>query len=274
MWGLLPLYLKTVAFADVREVLGQRILWAIPSAMLALVLAAGGAGVWRELRRAWTPAMLGTLAASGAFLFVNWSLYVWLVMQNRVIESALAYFLAPLVSVGVGASFGERIGPTQWLALALAGAGVLVQGIALGGLPWAALAICASWSVYSVIRKRAAVSASVGLLTETLVLVPAALGLLWWAAGDVGLRFGDDGGGAALLALAGPITAVPLLAFGFGARRVSFVTLGLLQFVAPTLQFLTGLAFGEQFTLLRGLSFVLIWFGLALFAWNSLSRAR
>ncbi len=134
--------------------------------------------------------------------------------------------------------------------------------------------LCGTCSVYAVIRKRAAVPAAVGLLIESLALAPLAAGLLFWAASDAPLSFTADWSMALLLAIAGPVTALPLMAFAFGARRVSFTTLGLLQFLAPSLQFATGMAFGEPFTPLRAASFVLIWAGLAFFSWDTLRRAR
>lgn len=275
IWGFLPLYLKLLATIDVREVLAQRILWAAPAAFIAIFIMSGWRAGWREIATAFRPRMLATLAASACFIFVNWGLYVYLVLNERVIESALAYFLAPLVSVAVGVLFfREKITTPQIIALALALVGVVVQGIALGSPPWMALALCATWSTYAVIRKRAPVPAAVGLFIESLALAPVAIGLLFWAASEAPLAFSTDWGTAILLAIAGPVTAIPLMAFAFGARRVSFVTLGLLQFLAPTLQFTTGIVFGEDFTFLRGVSFALIWAGLAFFSWDTLRRAR
>lgn len=276
IWGFLPLYLKLLGFADAREVLGQRIIWCIPAALAAVVVLSGGWRIaLRQIGEALKPRMLGILFASGCFIFMNWGIYVWLVLQERVIESSLAYFLAPLVGVGVGvAFFGEKITFAQTIALALAFVGVVVQGLALGAPPWMALALCGTWSIYAVIRKRANVPAAVGLLIETLALAPLALGLIYWAAQDVGLQISTSWSHAILLALAGPVTAIPLVMFTFGARRVSFTTLGLLQFLAPSLQFATGIAFGEEFTFLRGVSFALIWAGLGFFAWDVLRRGR
>ncbi|MGE0532677.1 MAG: EamA family transporter RarD [Hyphomonadaceae bacterium] len=275
MWGFLPLYLKLLSAIDVREVLAQRILWAVPSAFIAVFLMSGWRPGWREIAAALTPRMLGTLTASACFIFVNWGMYVYLVLNERVIESALAYFLAPLVSVAIGVLFfKEAITTPRVIALGLALVGVVVQGFALGAPPWMALGLCATWSVYAVIRKRAPVPAAVGLLIESLALAPVAAGLLFWAASEAPLGFTTDWATAILLAIAGPVTAIPLMAFAFGARRVSFTTLGLLQFLAPTLQFLTGLAFGEAFTPLRAASFVLIWLGLAFFSWDTLRRAK
>lgn len=276
MWGFLPLYLKLLQDVDVREVLAQRIIWCVPAAFIAVFVMSGWKRGWGELGAVLKkPRMLGTLTASAVFIFINWGLYVWLVLQARVIESSLAYFLSPLVSVAIGvAFFGESIRTPQVIALLLALAGVIVQGIALGAPPWAALALCATWQAYAVIRKRAPVPAATGLLVETLALAPVAAGLLWWASQSAPLSFGMDWGHTILLALAGTVTAIPLMAFTFGARRVSFTTLGLLQFLAPSLQFATGIAFGEEFTLLRGISFALIWAGLGFFAWDTLRRAR
>ncbi|MBC7768157.1 MAG: EamA family transporter RarD [Phycisphaerales bacterium] len=275
IWGFLPLYLKLLAAIDVREVLAQRILWAAPAAFIAVFVMSGWRPGWREIATALRPRMLGTLTLSACFIFVNWGLYVYLVLNERVIESALAYFLAPLVAVAVGVLFfREKIGSAQVIALALALIGVIVQGIALGAPPYMALALCATWSAYAVIRKRAPVPAAVGLLIESLALMPLAIGLLVWTASGAPLGFTTDWTTAILLAIAGPVTAIPLMAFAFGARRVSFVTLGLLQFLAPSLQFTTGIVFGEEFTFLRGVSFALIWAGLAFFAWDTLRRAR
>lgn len=273
-WGFLPLYLKLVGFADVREILAQRILWSVPAAMVAVFAMSGWKLGWSEIRAALNPRMLATLAASALFIFVNWGLYVWLVLHERVIESSLAYFLAPLVAVAVGTMlFGERITLPQVAALGLAAAGIVAQGMALGAAPWMALAICAAWTVYAIIRKRAAVPAATGLMFEMLMLSPLALALLYFAGASAPLAFTGSWMQAILLALSGPITALPLMWFAFGARRVSFVALGLLQFVAPSLQFATGIAFGEPFTPLRAVSFALIWLGLGLFSWDVIRRA-
>lgn len=275
MWGFLPLYLKLLGFADVREVLAQRILWCIPAALLAVFFTSGWAGGWRDLQNALKPRMLLTLMASACFIFMNWGLYVWLVMHQRVIESALAYFLAPLVSIVVGTLFfNERITVAQSTALGIATAGVVTQGFALGAPPWMALALCATWSLYVVIRKHTAVTSPTGLFVESSVLAPIAALLLMSTIADGALAFDDSASHALLLAIAGPVTALPLILFAFGARRVSFVAIGLLQFLAPSLQFAIGLIAGELFTPLRALSFALIWAGLAIFSWDVWRRAR
>lgn len=271
-WGVLPLYLKLVGFADPLEILGMRILWSVPAA-LTIVFAIGGPA---QLTSAFRPRMLFTLGLSSIFIFGNWALYVWAVATDRIMEAALAYFLAPLVNVSFGVLFyGEKLGRARLAALVLAALGVVVQGVAIGGVPVLSIALCASWSIYSLIRKGADVSASSGLLVETLWLSPLAAGLLiWLGMHGPGIAFDDGIGQAALLALAGPFTAVSLILFAFGARRLPFSVLGFLQYLTPTLQFLLGLAFGEPFTFLRGVSFALIWAGLIVFSMDALQSRQ
>lgn len=271
LWGFMPLFIHMLAFADVREVLGQRILWSVPAALIAILCVSGVRRGLKEIGAAFAPRMLATLAASAVFIFMNWALYVWLVLHHRVIEGSLAYFLSPLVAIAVGTIFyREKISGPQIAALGLATAGVVTQGLAIGAPPWIALGICATWSIYMVIRKQAPVPAATGLLMETLVLTPLAIVLLFWAAQAGPLAITNNSGHALLLMLTGPVTALPLILFAFGARRVSYTAIGLVQFLAPTLQFLTGLTLGEEFTPLRAVSFALIWAGLLFFAWDSL----
>jgi chloramphenicol-sensitive protein RarD len=275
IWGLLPVYLKAVGFADPIEILGQRILWSAPTALIAVALVSGMRRGLSEIRTALRLRLIGALSLSALFIFFNWAIYVWAVANNRVLDAALAYFLAPLVQVGLGVAFyKERLSAAQWGALAFAAAGVIVQGIALGAPPWVSLALCATWCAYSVVRKRAVVPAATGLLFETVLLIPPAIGLLLWigARGDV--AFDDNAGNAFMLILAGPATAIPLALFAFGARRLRFSTIGLLQYIAPSLQFLVGLAYGEAVNALRLASFALIWAGLALFSYDVWRRER
>jgi chloramphenicol-sensitive protein RarD len=219
--------------------------------------------------------VLRALVLSSVLIAVNWAVYVWAVANNHVIEASLAYFLTPLVNVAFGVTlFGERLTRLQAGALALAAAGIAVQAAALGAFPWVALALCATWSCYGLVRKQAPVPAAGGLLVETLVLaVPSALAL-WFLARTQGLAFDDSPERAAILAFAGVATAAPLILFAFGARRLRFSTLGMLQFIAPSLQFLIGVAYGEPLTSLRLASFALIWTGLGIFTWDALARER
>ena len=273
LWGLLPLYLKFVGFADPLEELAQRILWSLPFAALA-VIAFKAVRDTRAILQDRTS--LAWLAASAALISLNWGVYVWAVANNQVIEASLAYFLTPLVQIAFGVwFFKERLSPLQGVALAFAAAGVALQAAALGAVPVVALVLCLSWSFYGLIRKRLAVPATGGLLIETAMLAPLAGVLLAFvAAGPIGVSFDNGPTEASLLAFTGLATAAPLMLFAFGARRLPFAAIGLLQFIAPTLQFLTALAFGEAFTVLRALSFGLIWVGVALFVLHLQRQAR
>jgi len=272
IWGVLPLYLKLVGFASAWEVLGMRILWSLPAAALAVALTGGFAETRRALAQ---KGVLRALALSSLFIAGNWAIYVWAVANDHVIEASLAYFLTPLVNVAFGvALFGERLTRLQAGALALAAAGIAAQAAALGAFPWIAISLCATWSLYGLVRKQAPVPAAGGLLAETALLAaPSALGL-WWLAQHAGLAFDDSPAHATLLALSGVATALPLILFAFGARRLHFSTLGMLQFIAPSLQFLIGVAYGEPLTALRLASFALIWAGLVIFTSDALARER
>jgi chloramphenicol-sensitive protein RarD len=270
-WGLLPLYLKQVSFASPWEVLAQRVLWSVPAAILAVAFFGGFPATLKALR---TKGVLPALMLSAVLIAANWTIFVWAVANARVIEGSLAYFITPLLGVAIGvAFFEERLQGLQAAALGVGAIGVIVQGVALGHIPWVSLALAATWSAYGVVRKQAPVPAAGGLLVETLLLAPAAGVLMVILLGQGPLAFQQSSAHAAMLVALGPFTAVPLILFAIAARRLSFIALSLLQYIGPSLQLLTGLAFGEPFTPLRGLSFSLIWVGLALFTWAS-ARAR
>jgi chloramphenicol-sensitive protein RarD len=273
IWGLLPIYIKLVGFADAREILGQRILWSAPTALIGMVAFSGWRRGLRDLGAALRPGLIGALALSSVFIFVNWALYVGAVVSDRVIDAALAYFLAPLVQVAIGvAFFGERMRALQWAALAFAAVGVVVQAFALGAFPWLSVLLCATWCAYAVVRRRTNVPATTGMLIETIMLAAPAAALLVWVGPK--LAFDSSPGAALALALAGPATVIPLTMFAFGARRLTFTTIGLLQYIAPTLQFLVGAAYGEALSPLRIASFALIWAGLALFTFDAWRKDR
>ncbi len=275
MWGVLPIYLKAVGFADSLEVLAERVLFSVPTAVIAILLVSGAAKGLREMAGALNPRMLGTLALSSLLIFFNWGVYVWAVANQHVMEAALAYFLSPLLQVVIGAVFfKETLSAGRKIALVLAGAGVLVQGVALGAPPWISLALCASWIGYAIVRKQAPVPAATGMLIETIILAPLAIGLLIWLSRTSNLTIDDSAGNAFLLALSGPATVAPLILFAISARRISFALLGILQYIAPSLQFLAGVFYGEPLTALRMLSFALIWAGLIAFTLDSLRAHR
>jgi chloramphenicol-sensitive protein RarD len=270
-WGVVAIYFKLVGFADAREVLAQRILWSIPAALVALV----ATGALTRALGALRPRTLGWLGLSALCLLGNWCLFVWAVANDRIIETSLAYFLVPLANAAIGRFFfADRVNRAQAAALAIAAFGVILQAIALGAVPLVALGICLSWTGYGIVRKRTPVESGAGLLIECLWLAPAAIALLIWTAQAGPLAIAGSGEHALLLALLGPVTAAPLIALAYGARRVSFTTLGVLQFLAPSLAFFVGLAYGEPVSPLRWASFLFIAVALSLFTWDAARRSR
>jgi chloramphenicol-sensitive protein RarD len=208
-------------------------------------------------------------------LFLNWGTYLWSVVNHHLMEAALAYFLAPLMQVLVGVLFfRDKLRPVQMIAIGFAVLGVIAQGIALGAPPWIGIIICVTWVLYAGVRKFAPVAAAPGLFVETVVLVPIAIGILYWLSRTTALVFDDSLANAALLALAGPATAAPLILFVIAVRRISFSTLGVLQYIAPLMQFSLAVMFGEPLGALRVVSFVLIWIALIAFTWDSFAAHR
>ena len=265
LWGLFPLYWPLLAPTGSLEVLAHRVLWSL--AVVAVLLAVTGRlssvrAAGADRRR------LLMLTAAAVVIAVNWGTYIYGVTSEQVVETSLGYFVNPIVTVLLGVLvLGERLRPAQWTALGLAFLAVVVLTVENGRPPWIALALAFSFGAYGLLKKTTGVGAVEGLAIETAVLLPVA-GVYVAVLGATGAgTFGSEGPGhAALLALSGLVTAVPLLAFGAAASRVPLTTLGLLQYLAPTLQFALGVTlFDEPLPLVRLLGFVLVWAGLALF---------
>jgi chloramphenicol-sensitive protein RarD len=256
-------------------VLGQRVLWTAPASIIAVIAISGVRLGWRDFAAAMRPGALIALAASAVCIFGNWTVYVWSVVQHHVLEAALGYFIAPLGQVAVGIfAFKERVRPLQMLAIAIASAGVVVQAVSLGAAPWVAIGICVTWVLYAWVRRKVAVPAATGLLIETLILAPFATALLIWLSFQHPLAFGQNVGDSLLIAMIGATTATPLILFAFGVRRVSFLTMGVLQYLSPMMQFGFGVLWGEHMSPLRAGSFGLIWAALVVFTWDSVMAER
>lgn len=275
LWGFLPIYFKLLGHTPPLLILAHRIVWSIPTALL-LVAAAGRLGeVLAAIRN---PRLLWGLLASALTVAVNWIIYIWAVTEGRVLEGSLGYFINPLITFLFAALFfGERFNRLQVLALGFALLGVVNQAVVVGAFPWVALSLAVSFALYGVIRKRLPVDSRVGFTVETLWLGPAALAYLLFFVPEGVPAFGDGGPGlAALLVLAGPVTATPLILFAIGARRLRLSTIATLQYLGPTLQFAVALGYGETFTLAHAVTFGLIWTGVSLFtiaAWRNERRA-
>lgn len=270
IWGVLPVYFKTVAAVGPLEVLSHRIMWAIPFGAAILF----ARRQWPEVRRALTHrAMLGWLVLSAMFIAVNWLIYIWAIQDERIFETSLGYYINPLFYMLVGVVFlGERLRRLQAVAVVLAAIGVMVLTISGGKLPYVALGLAATFTTYGVIRKKVVIGGMPGLFVETLLLLPFALAWFGWiAAGGLAVFASGDGSITFWLAMAGPITALPLLCFALAARRLPLTTIGFMQFLAPTLQFCTGLYYGEQLTTAHLVCFGCIWIAVAFFSVDALT---
>lgn len=276
IWGLMPLYWHLLKHVPSLQVVLHRALWSALLVAAYLTLTRGRG--W--LRAVFVqPRLAGMLLASGLLIGFNWSLYVWAVNAGHVVETSLGYFINPLLNVVIGVAFlRERLVPAQWVAVALAACGVLWLTFTYGSFPWIALALAGSFAMYGLIRRQAQVDAVAGLGVESLyLLVPAGAALAWLELGGHG-GFSDarwGWGSNLLLVLGGALTALPLIGFAYAVRQVSLSTVGLLQYLAPTLQLLCGvLVFGEAFGRDRAIGFTVIWIGLAVFAIDGFIRAR
>jgi chloramphenicol-sensitive protein RarD len=272
LWGFLPVYFKLLGGIAPTEVVAQRVVWSV--LLLAGLIAATRR--WPQLRAAFAnPAALRILMLSALLIGANWLIYIWAIGARHVLETSLGYFLNPLVNVVMGVVLlKERLTRAQGVAVGLAALGVSVQAAgAVSGL-WISLSLAGTFATYGLLRKVAPVDSLEGLTIETVLLLPLAAAYLLWLGGD-GMAFGDELGTSLLLALGGAVTATPLLLFAAGARRLPYSTLGLLQYVAPTIQFLLAvLAYGEPLTTAHLICFALIWSGLAIFALDGLRRGR
>ncbi|MEO8171339.1 MAG: EamA family transporter RarD [Oxalobacteraceae bacterium] len=274
LWGLFPLYFKLLQSVPAQQILMHRIIWSL--AFVLLVLA--WRRQWRWLRTLLhQPRVLLGFGVSAVLLSTNWMIYIWAVNSGRVVDASLGYFITPLVSVLFGyLLLKERLRPLQWVAIALAAAGVVWLTWHSGQLPWIGLALAASFGTYGLLRKTAALGPLEGLTLETLLLVPLALGyLLLLSTQDQNVFHAAPAATRWLLAAAGPITAIPLLLFAAGARRIPLSTLGLLQYIAPTLQLLLGVwLYREPFGGARLIGFVTIWAALAVYSAEGLWQAH
>lgn len=265
VWSLTPLYFKELTDLGAVEVVAHRILWC--AVFLLFILTASRQ--WPAVFRAFSNRrVLLTLAASAAINSLNWAVFIWSVISDQVIAGALGYYLNPLFSVFFGLILlRERLSRLQWLALALAFAGVVNRFIGLGELPWISLTIGAAFATYGLLRKTVAAGSAVGLFTECVLISPFCLGwLIWLDIEGVGAFGGSGLAFDAFIALAGIITAVPLLLFAAGARRIQLATMGLLQYIAPSAYLVMAtFLFGEQFGLSETITFGLIWAALLLY---------
>jgi chloramphenicol-sensitive protein RarD len=274
IWGLFPLYLKPMAEVPALQIMAHRVVWCC-LLVFAWLAIRGELGAVRAVLA--DPGSRIRLAASATLISINWLLYVWAVNNGHTVEASLGYFINPLLNVVLGVMvLHERLNRAQRVAVGLAAIGVLYLTIATAHPPWIALALAASFGTYGLIRKVVKVESVPGLATETLLLAPFAVAFLLWAEFRGVGAFGHASVGTnALLVGSGLVTALPLALFAFGARRIPYSTIGIVQYIGPTLQFLIGVfVFHEAFTAERAVGFVLIWTGLAIYAADGARRMR
>lgn len=273
LWGVFPVYFKWIETVAPMEVLVHRVVWSVPFGALIIF----ARRQWQEVRAAVLDrSMLAWLTLAALCISVNWLIYIWAVQNERIFEASLGYYINPLMYVAVGVVLlGERLRRLQLIAVAFAFVGVMYLTLSGGIFPWVALSLAALFTAYGVIRKQAAIGAMPGLFIETTLLFPFALAWLsiLILGGSASFAAGEPGR-SLLLMMAGPITVLPLLLFALSARRLSLTTIGFMQFLAPTLQFFTGLYYGEKLTTAHIVCFGSIWIAVAFFSYDAVFAGR
>lgn len=273
-WGLFPIYFHALGAVPPMQILAHRMLWSLGFLLIVLAFRRQ----WKWLAQVRQPRVFWSFVASSFLLSANWLAYIWAVTNGHVIEASLGYFINPLVNIMFGfLLLKERMRPAQWGAIAIAALGVGWLTWQSGSVPWIALFLAGSFGGYGLLRKTAALGALEGLSFETMVLFPFAAAYVAWLSfnGDNAFVNTPSDLTRILLVAAGPLTAIPLLLFATGARKIPLSILGLLQYLSPTLQFLLGVwLFQEHFSSDRLVGFAMIWAALALFAGEGLWRSR
>ena len=275
LWGMFPLFFKQLQAASAIEVVLHRMVWSL--VFVLIVLAVLRRWNWLgDVRR--SPALLGKFAVSALLLAANWLSYVWAVNNGHVLDASLGYFILPLINVALGFIFlHERPRKAQWVAFALAATGVLWMAVQSGHVPWLALLIAMTFGFYGLMRKTATLGALEGMSLETMLLAPlAVVALLWAGPSGPGSQWpAHDAHTWLFFLLSGPVTAIPLLLFAAGARRVPLSTMGFLQYITPSILALMGVfLYGEPFAGPRAVGFVFIWVALALYTAEGLWAGR
>ncbi|HWK65629.1 MAG TPA: EamA family transporter RarD [Rhizobiaceae bacterium] len=269
-WGVQPIFMKMVGHIPAAEVVAHRIVWSVPVGGLVLLALGRTADLKVALR---SPRSLLMAAVTASIITLNWGIYVWAIAVDRAVETALGYYINPLMSVVMGAVLlGEKLNRLQIVAVGLAALAVAILTVYAGGLPWVSLALAVTFALYGYLRKTLPIGPSQGFFLEVLILSLPALAYILWlqgtGEGHFTMSLPDD---VALLLLCGPVTAVPLLLYAFGAKLLRLSTLGLMQYIGPSIVLLIAVfVFGEQFGGVRAVGFGLIWAALVIYTWSIL----
>jgi chloramphenicol-sensitive protein RarD len=273
LWGFLPILFRLIDEAGSMLIVAERTLWSL--VLLAVIIAF--AGGFAEVRAVLTDGRrMRVIGLSAVLLVGNWLLYVWAVETGQVLEASFGYFINPLVNVAIGMILlGERQNRMQTIAIGIAAVAILIQAAGIGRIPFVALGLALSFGFYGFIRKTAQAGPATGLFAETVVVAPFALAFVAFDLATRGIGVHADPVQMMLLVLTGPATAIPLLLFAYGVRRLRLTTIGMFQYLAPSIQFLLAITlFGEALNPLRLLSFALIWVSLMVFSWDSFQQRR
>ena len=273
LWGTLPLFLKLLEHMPAIEVVAHRAFWSLPVAGILLFYLGRTGDILPTLKN---PKKMGVLFITATIISINWGIYVWAISVDRTIESALGYYINPLISVALGAMFlGERFTKAQLVALALATFAVVFLTIQSGVLPWVSLSLAISFAIYGFLRKTVDVGPTQGFLIEVLLLSVFAVPVFIWFQANGEGHFFEGINNTALLIACGPVTAIPLILYAFGAKKLRLSTVGLMQYIAPTLIFLVGLfVFNEPFSKWQFVAFLLIWVALVIYSWSAFKQNK
>ena len=270
-YGLLPIYIKSVDAVPSIEVLAHRIIWSVPFGLLIVL----GRKQIPEIKAAFTDIrIMGLLFITALLIGMNWYIYIYSVQTNQVLQASLGYYINPLFYVLVGVIFlKERLRALQAVAISIAAIGVLILTLSTGQFPWIAITLAASFTVYGVIRKNVAVGAMPGLFIETLIICPLALAYFYHITqGGFAIFANNDSSMIVLLLLAGPITVIPLLLFAVAARKLRLTTIGMMQFLSPTMQFIIALFYGEILSVPSMICFSCIWLAISIFIYDAVTK--
>lgn len=268
LWGFLPLYMKAVAHIPSMEVVAHRIVWSVPIAGALLLWMGRTADIRRALRE---PKTLAQAALTASIITINWGIYVWSIANDRALETALGYYINPLFSVFLGAALlGERLNRTKLVAIALAFGAVVLLTVETGGLPWVSVGLTISWGFYALFKRTLPVGPTQGFFLEVLLLsIPALAYIAWLEATGQGHFVANGPVDTGLLMLAGLVTAVPLIIYANAAKGLRLSTIGIMQYIAPTMIFLIAVfLFAEPFDTVRMIAFSMIWSALAIYSWS------
>jgi len=272
-WGFLPLYMKLLAHISPIEVVAHRIIWSVPVAGIALIALRRTSDIRAAIG---SPRTLSMALLTASLISFNWCLYVWSVVSGHAVQTALGYYINPLVNVLLGAVLlGEKLNRAQAFAVSLAVLAVIILTVNAGGLPWISLSLAFSFGFYGFFRKTLPIGPSQGFFLEVAILSIPALGYSIWLAAQGSAHFALTTADTLLLIGCGPVTAIPLILYTFGAKLLRLTTMGLLQYVAPTMIFLIAVfVFDEPFSKWQAVAFSLIWSALAVYSWSIVSAER